>query len=82
MSLSTLRVKCESDGTFIDETNPSGVVESVQELLRQMSAAHVRLHLQAHQENKVAQSLGRVLTTHTNNITTVVKVDGAPMTTL
>lgn len=68
-----LRVKCESDGTFIDETNPSGVVESVQELLRQMSAAHVRLHLQAHQENQAALSLGRVLATNTNNITTVVK---------
>lgn len=73
-------MKCESDGTFIDETNPTGVVESVQELLRQMSAAHVKLHLQAHQENQVALSLGRVLATNTNNITTVVKVDGAPQT--
>lgn len=73
-------MKCESDGTFIDETNPSGVVESVQELLRQMSAAHVRLHLQAHQENQAALSLGRVLATNTNNITTVVKVNAAPVT--
>lgn len=72
-------MKCESDGTFIDETNPSGVVESVQELLRQMSATHVRLHLQAHQENQAALSLGRVLATNTNNITTVIKVNDVPV---
>lgn len=56
------------------------MVESVQELLRQMSAAHVRLHLQAHQENQAALSLGRVLTTNTNNLTTVIKVDAVPVT--
>ncbi|XP_045104075.1 uncharacterized protein LOC123499723 [Portunus trituberculatus] len=68
-----LRVKCENDGTFIDEMNPSGVMESVQELLRQMSAAHVKLYLQAHQENRAALSLTRALNTLTNNITTVAK---------
>ena len=73
-SLLPLRVKCESDGTFIDEMNPSGVMESVRELLRQMSAAHVKLYLQAHQENRAALSLTRALNTLTNNITTVAKV--------
>uniref|UniRef100_A0A0P4W4N4 Uncharacterized protein n=1 Tax=Scylla olivacea TaxID=85551 RepID=A0A0P4W4N4_SCYOL len=68
-----LRVKCEGDGTFIDEMNPSGVMESVRELLRQMSAAHVKLYLQAHQENRAALSLTRALNTITNNITTVAK---------
>ena len=59
--------------------NPRGVVESVQELLRQMSAAHVKLYLQAHQENEAALSLTRALNTLTNNITLVAKVGLLPL---
>ncbi|CAL4171518.1 unnamed protein product, partial [Meganyctiphanes norvegica] len=68
-----LRLKCETDGTFIDEMNPSGVIESVRDLLAQMSATHVRLYFEAHKANKAANSLDRVLEAVNENIASVAK---------
>ncbi|XP_042868722.1 uncharacterized protein LOC122251062 isoform X2 [Penaeus japonicus] len=63
-----LRLKCENDGAFIDDMNPGGVIESVRELLGQMSASHVRLYVEAYQADQAAQSLSRALKTLQNNI--------------
>lgn len=68
-----LRLKCETDGAFIDEMNPSGVIESVRDLLAQMSATHVRLYFEAHKANKAAESLERVLESVNENIAHVAK---------
>lgn len=68
-----LRLKCEKDGSFIDEMNPGGVIESVRELLGQMSAAHVKLYVEAHQADQAALSLTRALKTLHNNIESVAK---------
>jgi len=70
-----LRLKCETDGAFIDEMNPSGVIESVRDLLAQMSATHVRLYFEAHKANKAADSLDRVLQTLNEDIASVAKVN-------
>ncbi|XP_076040328.1 uncharacterized protein LOC143024874 isoform X2 [Oratosquilla oratoria] len=51
------RLKCENDGTFLDNTNPSGVIESMQELLGHMGATHVRLYLQAQKARQTSLSL-------------------------
>ncbi|XP_063615166.1 uncharacterized protein LOC134788217 [Penaeus indicus] len=63
-----LRLKCEKDGTFIDDINPGGLIESVRELLAHMSAAHVKLYVEAHQADRAARSLSRALRTLHNNI--------------
>ncbi|KAG0730071.1 hypothetical protein GWK47_029044 [Chionoecetes opilio] len=68
-----LRVKMEGSGTFMGEGNPYGALQSVGELLRGMSGAHVRLHLRAHQEHRAALSLSRALNTLNNNINTTAK---------
>ncbi|XP_042225522.1 uncharacterized protein LOC121868727 [Homarus americanus] len=68
-----LRLKCESDGSFIDEMNPGGVIESVRELLGQMSAAHVKLYVEAHRADQAASSLTRALNTLNKNISAVAK---------
>lgn len=67
-------MKCEKDGSFIDEMNPGGVIESVRELLGQMSAAHVKLYVEAHHADQTALSLTRALKTLENNIISVAKV--------
>ncbi|XP_027213177.2 uncharacterized protein [Penaeus vannamei] len=63
-----LRLKCEKDGTFIDDINPGGLIESVRELLAHMSAAHVRLYVEAHQAHRAALSLSRALKTLQSDI--------------
>nr|XP_053644022.1 uncharacterized protein LOC128696691 isoform X3 [Cherax quadricarinatus] len=68
-----LRLKCESDGSFIDEMNPGGVIESVRELLGQMSAAHVKLYVEAHQADQAALSLTRAISALNNNIASVAR---------
>lgn len=68
-----LRLKCENDGAFIDEMNPGGVIESVRELLGQMSASHVKLYVEAYQADLAAQSLSRALKTLHNNIFAAAK---------
>ncbi|XP_066949257.1 uncharacterized protein [Macrobrachium rosenbergii] len=68
-----LRLKCEKDGSFIDEMNPGGVIESVSELLGQMSAAHVKLYVEAHHINEAVASITRALNTLMNNIAAVAK---------
>ncbi|XP_063600402.1 uncharacterized protein LOC134776580 isoform X2 [Penaeus indicus] len=68
-----LRLKCENDGAFIDEMNPGGVIESVRELLGQMSASHVKLYVEAYQADLAAQSLSRALKTLHNNIFAATK---------
>lgn len=68
------RVKCEKDGTFIDDSNPGGVVQAVREMLHLMYASHVDLYLHAHRENEHAASLTRALATLTNNISIAAKV--------
>ncbi|KAK4329115.1 hypothetical protein Pmani_000526 [Petrolisthes manimaculis] len=68
-----LRVKCEKDGTFIDDSNPGGVVKGVRELLQHMCASHVQLCLQTHQDTTQTTSLTRALATLTNNISAAAK---------
>ncbi|KAK3870805.1 hypothetical protein Pcinc_024000 [Petrolisthes cinctipes] len=68
-----LRLKCEMDGTFIDDSNPGGVVKGVRELLQLMCASHVQLCLQAHQDTTHTTSLTRALATLTNNISAAAK---------
>lgn len=68
------RLKCEKDGTFIDDINPGGLIESVRELLAQMSASHVQLYFEAHQADRAAQSLSRALKTLLNNIVAAAEV--------
>ncbi|XP_069182072.1 myosin-11 isoform X2 [Procambarus clarkii] len=68
-----LRLKCESDGSFVDEMNPGGVIESVRELLGHMSAAHVKLYLEAHIAHQAAQTLTGALNALNNNISAVAK---------
>lgn len=54
--------------------NPGGVIESVRELLGQMSASHVKLYVEAYQADLAAQSLSRALKTLHNNIFAAAKV--------
>lgn len=68
------RLRCEKDGTFIDDINPGGLIESVRELLAQMSASHVQLYFEAHQADRAAQSLSRALKTLINNIVAAAEV--------
>ncbi|ROT72509.1 hypothetical protein C7M84_009097 [Penaeus vannamei] len=53
--------------------NPGGVIESVRELLGQMSASHVKLYVEAYQADLAAQSLSRALKTLHNNIFAAAK---------
>ncbi|KAK7049774.1 hypothetical protein SK128_004014 [Halocaridina rubra] len=65
--------KCEKDGSFIDEMNPVGVIESVRELLNQMDAANVKLYLETRQVDQATASLSSVLKAVKNNLCAAVK---------
>lgn len=67
-------MKCEKDGTFIDDINPGGLIESVRELLAHMSAAHVKLYVEADQADRAARSLSRALKSLHNNIVAAAEV--------
>ncbi|XP_037782177.1 uncharacterized protein LOC119578679 [Penaeus monodon] len=56
-----LRLKCEKDGTFIDDINPGGLIESAREL-------YVKLYVEADQADRAARSLSRALKSLHNNI--------------